>query len=109
MTKIYQIHTIMEINTTPVRSIEYKLAKNIDDALTEDGYKKVSYPADITDETRYEVYAIEVSKQTLIDEISQCEYLISEWKKNPKYPKVDVIITRQKNLIKYYKKILKNV
>ena len=104
--KIFQKHTIQYINGVLYHSIEYKLGKDKDDALTEYGYKDAGYPYNISIDECPEVYALEVSKKTIEDEISHCKDLITEWTKHPNYPKVDNIIARQQNLIKLYKKLL---
>lgn len=91
MNKVYQIHRRYEVDGRVLHAIQYGV------------YDGISI--DDSDEDT-ETYSLEVSDQTLRDEIRHCKSLIYFWKQKPDYQKVDLIIERQQNLIKYYENLL---
>jgi hypothetical protein len=118
MKKLYQDHNISEVtpiivsnnplingtlsSTKVVKSYVYIIAESSIDA------KIKAYPNSIEPD---EIYALEVSEETIEGEINHCKELIEYWNKKDGLEKMvekidEVIIPRQKNLIKHYEKIL---
>lgn len=97
MYNIYQIHKRYQTEGHGVvHSINYEVSSPSEFKLPE------------VDTDNVEIYALQVSEQTIRDEIAHCEELIEYWESRPSYPKVDTIISRQKNLIKHYNTLLRN-
>lgn len=112
--KLYQVHAVFEIapiiggQISPqiMRTYKYVIA----DSSTDAEMKTIIPSYSGADE----VYALEVTEQTIKDEIKHCKDLIKLWDSQSeeikKKEKVnECIIPRQKNLITYYKKLLKEL
>lgn len=97
--KIYQKHTIVELeNGELVHNHSYVLAENAHDVCFSTTHSPIN--------EHQETYALEVTEQTILDEITHCEELIEYWKSKDSVRYVTVIIDKQLNLIKYYKSLI---
>lgn len=100
--KVFQIHRTIELDNGQVlKGYQYHIA--------ESKAKALKGCLNLGDMDCAETYAIQVSKQSIKDEIFHCEELIRYWEGKPTEPNVDVIILRQKNLIRDYKQALKKL
>ncbi len=104
--KLYQVHALLEIGGQVLRAYDYILANSPTEAkvkayLNKDGFGEV------------EIYALEVSKETLKGEIVHCKETIAYWNTKSeaikKREKVPIIKKRQLNIIKHYEKMLKEM
>lgn len=111
MKKIFQKHTIRELEDNQVIHIIQYFTGNSKQEMYDNDAKQYNGYRECRNYFGDEIYYVEVSANTIKDEIDQCQYNIEYWKTIPKdimkdITHIDITIKHLKNKILAYHKIL---